>query len=116
MPRVPVPREVDELLARPNPAVVGTVRPDGSPHLLGRLAALVHLVPERIGDAGPRQLGASGDQLFTKRHDQRGKHLIRGARKIVRHNRTLQPGHPNPDTARNSERQPQLGPGSISET
>lgn len=32
MPPVPVPPEVDELLARPNPAVVGTVRPDGSPH------------------------------------------------------------------------------------
>jgi PPOX class probable F420-dependent enzyme len=32
MPPFPVPPEVDELLARPNPAVVGTVRPDGSPH------------------------------------------------------------------------------------
>jgi PPOX class probable F420-dependent enzyme len=32
MPPVPVPPEVDELLARPNPAVVATVRPDGSPH------------------------------------------------------------------------------------
>ena len=32
MPRVPVPPEVDEFLAQPNPAVVATVRPDGSPH------------------------------------------------------------------------------------
>jgi PPOX class probable F420-dependent enzyme len=32
MPRVPVPPEVDEFLWRPNPAVVATLRPDGSPH------------------------------------------------------------------------------------
>jgi len=32
MPHVPVPPEVDAFLARPNPAVVATVRPDGSPH------------------------------------------------------------------------------------
>jgi PPOX class probable F420-dependent enzyme len=32
LPLVPVPQEVDEFLARPNPAVVATVRPDGSPH------------------------------------------------------------------------------------
>ena len=32
MPRVPVPPEVDQLLSRPNPAVVATLRPDGSPH------------------------------------------------------------------------------------
>ena len=32
MPRVPVPPEVDPLLSRPNPAVVATLRPDGSPH------------------------------------------------------------------------------------
>jgi PPOX class probable F420-dependent enzyme len=32
MPPVPVPPQVDELLARANPAVVATVRPDGSPH------------------------------------------------------------------------------------
>ena len=32
MPRVPVPAEVDEFLRLPNPAVVGTLRPDGSPH------------------------------------------------------------------------------------
>ena len=32
MPPVPVPPELDALLAQPNPAVVGTVRPDGSPH------------------------------------------------------------------------------------
>ncbi len=32
MPRVPVPSELASFLARPNPAVVGTVAPDGSPH------------------------------------------------------------------------------------
>jgi len=32
VPRVPVPAEVDEFLRLPNPAVVGTLRPDGSPH------------------------------------------------------------------------------------
>ena len=32
MPRPPLPPEVDELLRRANPAVVATVRPDGSPH------------------------------------------------------------------------------------
>jgi PPOX class probable F420-dependent enzyme len=29
---MPVPPDVDELLSRPNPAVVATLRPDGSPH------------------------------------------------------------------------------------
>jgi PPOX class probable F420-dependent enzyme len=32
VPRVPVPPEVDQLLSRPNPAVVASLRPDGSPH------------------------------------------------------------------------------------
>jgi PPOX class probable F420-dependent enzyme len=32
VPLVPVPPEVDELLALPNPAVIATVRADGSPH------------------------------------------------------------------------------------
>jgi PPOX class probable F420-dependent enzyme len=32
MPRVPVPSEVDAFLARPNPAVVATVSPRGTPH------------------------------------------------------------------------------------
>ena len=32
MPLVPVPADVDEFLARANPAVVATLRPDGSPH------------------------------------------------------------------------------------
>jgi PPOX class probable F420-dependent enzyme len=32
VPPVPVPPDVDEFLARPNPAVVATLRPDGAPH------------------------------------------------------------------------------------
>jgi PPOX class probable F420-dependent enzyme len=32
MPTVPVPPDVDEFLSRPNPAVIATLRPDGSPH------------------------------------------------------------------------------------
>jgi PPOX class probable F420-dependent enzyme len=32
VPQVPVPPEVDDFLSRPNPAVVATLRPDGSPH------------------------------------------------------------------------------------
>lgn len=32
MPRVPVPPELAAILAQPNPAVVATLRPDGSPH------------------------------------------------------------------------------------
>ena len=32
MPATPVPAEVDEFLLRPNPAVIASLRPDGSPH------------------------------------------------------------------------------------
>jgi PPOX class probable F420-dependent enzyme len=32
MPKTPLPPELHEFLAKPNPAVIGTVRPDGSPH------------------------------------------------------------------------------------
>jgi PPOX class probable F420-dependent enzyme len=32
MPRLPVPIDVDEFLAQPNPAIVATLRVDGSPH------------------------------------------------------------------------------------
>jgi PPOX class probable F420-dependent enzyme len=32
VPTAPVPRDVDEFLARPHPAVIATLRPDGSPH------------------------------------------------------------------------------------
>jgi PPOX class probable F420-dependent enzyme len=32
MPRVPVPPEIDAFLAQPNPAVIATVSPDGTPH------------------------------------------------------------------------------------
>jgi PPOX class probable F420-dependent enzyme len=31
MPKPPVPAQVDEFLAQPNPAVIATVRPDGQP-------------------------------------------------------------------------------------
>lgn len=32
MPKPPLPPHLDELLAKPNPSVIGTVKPDGSPH------------------------------------------------------------------------------------
>jgi PPOX class probable F420-dependent enzyme len=32
MPQLPLPAELDELVARANPAVVATTRPDGAPH------------------------------------------------------------------------------------
>jgi PPOX class probable F420-dependent enzyme len=32
MPEPPVPDDLSELLARPNPAVIATLRPDGWPH------------------------------------------------------------------------------------
>lgn len=32
MPPAPVPPEVSAFLARPNPSVIATLRPDGSPH------------------------------------------------------------------------------------
>jgi PPOX class probable F420-dependent enzyme len=32
MPKPPVPDELQEVLAKPNPSVMATLRPDGSPH------------------------------------------------------------------------------------
>jgi PPOX class probable F420-dependent enzyme len=32
VPPLPLPPEIDEFLRRPNPAVVASLRPDGSPH------------------------------------------------------------------------------------
>jgi PPOX class probable F420-dependent enzyme len=32
MPRPPIPDDVGALLAKPNPAVIATLRPDGAPH------------------------------------------------------------------------------------
>jgi PPOX class probable F420-dependent enzyme len=32
MPKPPLPAELDEFLSRPNPSVIGTLRPDGRPH------------------------------------------------------------------------------------
>jgi PPOX class probable F420-dependent enzyme len=32
MPKPPLPRELTEILAQPNPSVIATIEPDGSPH------------------------------------------------------------------------------------
>ncbi|MEN3283916.1 MAG: hypothetical protein V7607_5056 [Solirubrobacteraceae bacterium] len=32
MPKPPLPAELEEFLAQPNPSVIATLRPDGSPH------------------------------------------------------------------------------------
>ena len=32
MPKPPLPAELDELLMKPNPAVIATLKPDGAPH------------------------------------------------------------------------------------
>ena len=32
MPKPPLPPELDQFLSQPNPAVIATMRPDGSPH------------------------------------------------------------------------------------
>ena len=32
MPSPPLPQHLDEFLAKPNPSVIATLRPDGSPH------------------------------------------------------------------------------------
>jgi PPOX class probable F420-dependent enzyme len=32
MPKPPLPQELQDVLAKPNPAVIGTVRPDGTPN------------------------------------------------------------------------------------
>ena len=32
MPKPPLPRELQEVLAKPNPAVIATLRPDGAPN------------------------------------------------------------------------------------
>jgi PPOX class probable F420-dependent enzyme len=32
MPKPPLPPELDEFLSRPNPSVIATLQPDGSPH------------------------------------------------------------------------------------
>jgi PPOX class probable F420-dependent enzyme len=32
MPKPPLPRQLDEFLSKPNPAVIATLQPDGSPH------------------------------------------------------------------------------------
>jgi PPOX class probable F420-dependent enzyme len=35
MPKPPVPSEIDEFLKQPNPAVIATLEPDGSPNTVG---------------------------------------------------------------------------------
>jgi hypothetical protein len=60
MPPVPVPPDVDEFLSRANPAVVGTVRPDGAPHTAatwydwedGRILLNMEDTRSRLGDNG----------------------------------------------------------------
>ena len=32
MPKPPLPADIDEFLAHPNPSVIAAIRPDGSPH------------------------------------------------------------------------------------
>jgi PPOX class probable F420-dependent enzyme len=32
MPKPPVPPEIDEFLSKPNPSVIASIRPDGTPH------------------------------------------------------------------------------------
>ena len=57
MPPLPLPPDLDEMLHRPNPAVVGTVRPDGAPHTAatwydwvdGRVLLNMHEERARLG-------------------------------------------------------------------
>src|SRR3954447_7596804 len=35
MPKPPLPAELDEFLSQPNPSVIATLAPDGSPHTAG---------------------------------------------------------------------------------
>ena len=41
MPAAPIPPEIEEFLRKPNPAVVATIRPDGSPHTVATWYDLV---------------------------------------------------------------------------
>jgi PPOX class probable F420-dependent enzyme len=71
VPRPPVPTEVDEFLAQPNPAVVATLRPDGSPHT----------VPTWYDWEGGRVLlnmEATRLRLRHMRHDPRVALTVRG--------------------------------------
>ena len=82
MPRVPVPAEVDEFLRLPNPAVVATIRPDGS-----GLRRLTHFRPRRMLG----ELAFSPDAkriVFTKGGNNRDMFVMRangtGVKQITR--------------------------------
>ena len=64
MPPAPIPPEIEEFLRKPNPAVVATVRPDGSPH---SVATWYDLVDGLI----LLNLAATRARLEHMRHDPR---------------------------------------------
>ena len=64
MPPPPLPPEIEEFLRKPNPAVVATVRPDGSPH---SVATWYDLVDGLI----LLNLAATRARLEHMRHDRR---------------------------------------------
>ena len=64
MPPAPIPPELEEFLRKPNPAVVATIRPDGSPH---SVATWYDLVDGLI----LLNLAATRARLEHMRHDGR---------------------------------------------
>ena len=64
MPPAPIPPEIEAFLRKPNPAVVATIRPDGSPH---SVATWYDLVDGLI----LLNMAASRARLAHIRHDPR---------------------------------------------
>ena len=64
MPRAPLPPELESFLAGPNPAVVATVRPDGSP------VSTATWYEWQDGSV-LLSMGAAGPRLRNLRHDPR---------------------------------------------